>query len=309
MQQIFLNEAGLLRSGWRFAVFVFVFVFTGTIFRALAQELLSGMQIVVGTNRSLLLNAGLSLFPALLASWLCVRYLEKLPFRSIGMFFTRGWLKHLVFGIALGVITLGVAVSIAYVFGGMRFTLNHVGWPAILRSLLVSGTIFAVAAAFEEILFRGYILQTFSREGLAWLAILMTSAFFGAVHLGNPNAGLISTVNTVIAGVWFGLAYLKTRDLWFVWGLHFMWNWTQGSIFGIEVSGITTVTSDPLFIEIDHGPVWLTGETYGIEGGIACTAALTASIVFIFFYPGLKPDAEMLRLTSANPRQEPVLTI
>jgi membrane protease YdiL (CAAX protease family) len=44
--------------------------------------------------------------------------------------------------------------------------------------------------------------------------------FFGVIHLQNPNADVISTTNTILAGVWFGLAYLKTRDLWFVWGLH-----------------------------------------------------------------------------------------
>ena len=145
--------------------------------------------------------------------------------------------------------------------------------------------IVAAAAAFEEALFRGYILQTFARSNLAWLAILLTSVFFGLVHADNPNAGVISTLNTVLAGIWFSVAYLRTRDLWFVWGLHLMWNWMQGSFFGIEVSGLTDITKNPLLREIDTGPTWLTGTTYGIEGGIVCTVALIVSTIAIHYVP------------------------
>jgi len=164
--------------------------------------------------------------------------------------------------------------------------------------------VFSVAAAFEEVLFRGYLLQTFARSGLAWFAIAATAVIFGAVHSGNPNADLISTANTVLAGFWFGYAYLKTRDLWFVWGVHLMWNWMQGSIFGIEVSGLTAVTEHPILREIDHGPNWLTGGEYGVEAGVACTAAIIMSIILIRFIPWLKPDVEMSRLTG-QPHAEP----
>ena len=80
--------------------------------------------------------------------------------------------------------------------------MNDVGFQKIAVSGAVSFAIFAVAAAFEEALFRGYLLQTFARSNLAWLAILLTSVFFGAMHLGNPNATFISTANTILAGIW-----------------------------------------------------------------------------------------------------------
>jgi membrane protease YdiL (CAAX protease family) len=226
---------------------------------------------------------------------------ERLPFRALGVAFTDGWIKHFGIGLTLGAATLAFAVLIASIFGGVRFALNDSdGAAAIAASIGLSFLIFAVASAFEEALFRGYILQTFARSGLAWLAILLTSVFFGAVHLGNPNANLISTLNTILAGVWFGVAYLKTRDLWFVWGLHLMWNWTQGSIFGIEVSGLTEITTSPLLREIDSGPTWLTGETYGVEGGIVCTIAIALSIAAIHFLPGLTPDNELVEMTTEH---------
>jgi len=164
-------------------------------------------------------------------------------------------------------------------------------------ALVIALVVFAIGAAWEEVLFRGYILQTFARSGLAWFGILLTSVFFGVIHLQNPNADVVSTTNTILAGVWFGLAYLKTRDLWFVWGLHLMWNWMQGAFFGIEVSGLTNLVSIPLLKEIDSGPVWLTGETYGVEGGIVTTIAIVVSIVVIYFLPFGKPSEEFREST------------
>jgi len=140
-------------------------------------------------------------------------------------------------------------------------------------------------------------LQTFARANLAWLAIAGTALLFAIVHLGNPGANWVSTTNTALAGVWFGLAYLKTRDLWFPFGIHLMWNWAQGSVFGIEVSGLKGIASATLLKEIDRGPAWLTGENYGIEASIACTAAIIIAIALIHFLP-VKADEEMVALTS-----------
>lgn len=300
LKSIFLDGRNILRSGWRFSVFFAAFVFLAMAFGGAAKILLASANIPAGQRSMLFLmiNA-IPLILALLVGWLCGKLFEGLPFRALGAWFTKFWLEHFAFGMIIGSASIGLAVLIAVAMGGLRFIPNpdH-GSTEILASLSVSLVVFGVAAAFEEALFRGYILQTFNRSGLAWLAIILTSSFFGIVHLGNPSAGAISTINTVLAGIWFGVAYLKTRDLWFVWSLHLIWNWMQGAVFGIEVSGLTDITIAPLLKEIDKGPTWLTGESYGIEGGIACTIAIIVSTAIIYFLPILKPSAEMLALTS-----------
>lgn len=301
MKYLILDLDGRLRSGWRAAIFVFAFVLAAAVFGTLAQIGLMTLRIdpAQKTGAVLIINSLLGLIPAILVGWFCGKLVEKLPFRALGADFTKRWLTHLIYGLIIGAFTISFAVGIAYAFGGLRFALNQeTELKTILSSLTLSFLVFGLAAAFEEVLFRGYVLQTFARSGLAWLAILITSAFFGAVHLGNPNANLISTANTVLAGVWFSIAYLKTRDLWFVWGLHLMWNWMQGSFFGIEVSGINEIATTSLFREIDSGPSWLTGQTYGIEGGVVCTISIVISIIAIYFMPNLKPDAELLTMTS-----------
>ncbi len=292
---IIFDDSSCLRSGWRFAVFIAGFAFVTILVGQIAAVLLPTVWNPNSTDAALLvLNGLVLLIPSLLVGWLCGKYLEGLPFRALGAWFTTGWWKHLLSGIVVGAATLAFAVLIAFAFGALRFETNSVDGSVLYPALGSSFLIFAAGAAWEEALFRGYILQTFNRSGLAWFGILLTAMFFGAIHAQNPNASLISTLNTMLAGVWFGVAYLKTRDLWFVWGVHLMWNWMQGSFFGIEVSGMTELVSTPLLREIDGGPVWLTGESYGIEGGIVTTIAIVVSTIVIYYLPYLKPSEEIV---------------
>ncbi|CAN5357755.1 hypothetical protein BH10ACI1_BH10ACI1_01660 [soil metagenome] len=301
VQDFFINRAERLRSGWRFVIFLLAFFFFGAIFGGAAVLVLSALKVEGGADSVafILVSDGISLILAILLDWLCGKFFEDLPFRALGASFDGKWLKDFAFGLLIGAVSIGFAVLIAAAAGGLSFSFNQTqGTPAILLTLGVSFGVFAVAAAFEEAFFRGYILQTFSRADLAWLAIVLTSVFFAAVHLQNSGANYFSTINTALAGIWFGVAYLKTRNLWFPFGIHLAWNWMQGAVFGIEVSGITSFTNAPLFRETDIGPAWLTGGDYGIEGGIACTLAIIFSTALIYFLPILKPTGEMLALTS-----------
>jgi uncharacterized protein len=288
---ILFDQTGRLRSGWRFALFLAAFVFAGSIANALLISALVAADVPISEGSPLFLAASstVSLILALVIGYYCGKYLEGLPFRALGASPLPGWGRNLGIGLLLGLLTIGIAVGIGMAAGGISFQLNTADpGSAIARSMAFSFAVFAVAAAFEEALFRGYILQTFARSGLAWFAIILTSAFFASVHLMNPGAGEISTLNTAIAGIWFGVAYLKTRDLWFVTGLHFMWNWAQGSLLGIEVSGLSKISEAPLLREIEHGPEWLTGGDYGIEAGIITTIALIISTAAIPYLPYLK---------------------
>jgi hypothetical protein len=132
----------------------------------------------------------------------------------------------------------------------------------------------------------------------------LTSLLFAVTHTSNPSANYLSFINTALAGLWFGAAYLKTRTLWFAFGLHLAWNWVQGAILGISVSGINEITVAPLLQPTNAGSIVLTGGDYGIEGGIACTIALIVSTALIWFLPILKPTKEMLELTSKEKSTE-----
>jgi CAAX protease family protein len=247
---------------------------------------------------------------ALAAGYICARWLEGLPWRSLGLTLHQGWMRDLLVGSAIGFVGLALAVGIAAAAGGLRFTFGNAVLP-MARSLVGSVFLFLVAALAEEALFRGYPLQTFSRAHLAWLGLLLTLAFFGYVHLSNPNASPgLPLVNTCLAGLWLGIGYLRTRSLWFPLGLHWSWNWALGSFFGLPVSGLNLV-SNPLLKGNDLGPAWVTGGSYGIEGGVACTVALIVFTLFTWRTRLVAATPELKKLTSEeNPVvPSPVVTI
>ncbi len=302
INEIFFNNKGRLRSGWRVLFFIITLMFIASILSELSLYVLRFLPEWLDISGGLIariFESSLGLFLAIFLGWLCGRLFEDLPFRALGAWFTKFWFKDFVLGCLIGIASITLAVSFAIAFGGLRFQFNQsAGISAIQVTLLFSFIVFFIGAAFEEALVRGYIFQTFVRADLAWVAILITSSIFAFGHITNPNAEVFSTINTALAGIWLGIAYLKTRTLWFAFGIHLGWNWFQGSILGIEVSGLTDLSNAPLLTEIDRGPNWISGGDYGIEGGIACTIALIASTIIIWYLPFLKPTEEMLELTS-----------
>ncbi len=297
----FFNEHGRVRSGWRFLIFQLLFVIFGFPYGIAIELFLKNLSIVYykGSVLSFVVPNFILLSLALFFGWLCGKFLEALPFRALGAWFTKNWLRDFGFGLAIGAASIGFAVLLAILLGGMRLQMNETSsGSAIFSTLGVSLAVFVVAAAAEEAYFRGYILQTFTRAHLAWVAIAMTSLFFASAHLNNQSADWLSTANTILAGIWFAIAYLKTRNLWFPFGIHLMWNWLQGAFFGIPVSGVTTLTTAPLLQQTDKGVQLITGGDYGIEGGIACTITIITSAILIWFAPFIKPTQEMLLLTN-----------
>lgn len=295
MEKLLWDSNGVLRSGWRASIFFFFFVLSATMLGILSTSVLvaSGISSSSAPRIFFLVNGLTSLIPAIAIGWICGKYLEKLPFETLGISLKGPWIWNLTVGSIVGMATISLAVFVAAIVGGLKFEVSQSNASDLAIGIAGSLVVLAIGAAFEEVLFRGYLLQTFMRSGLAWLAIAMTSVFFGLVHAGNPNATAFSVLNTTLAGIWFSVAYLRTRELWFVTGLHLMWNWTQGSIFGIEISGLRSITPISVLTEIDAGPKWLTGEDYGVEGGIACTIAIVLSTAALWLLPKSEENTMM----------------
>jgi len=310
LKQVFINSAGRLRSGWRLLIFVLIFLILSLPLGVAANR---GSQLVVRLVPSrgvahyvenLIIRLVL-LVASLGAGYICTRWLEGLPWRALGLSPHPRWLRDFLIGSLLGIASLALATFIATAGGGLSFTIS--GREALVQvgqTLIFSAALFIVAALAEEALFRGYPLQTLSRANLAWLAVLLTSVPFAAVHLRNPNvAAGFTFVNTALAGVWLAVAYLRTRSLWFPLGVHWAWNWALGSLFGLPVSGITDLAPHPLLQGTDLGPAWLTGGSYGIEGGLACTITLIVATIFVWRTRLVSATPDLKLLTSReNPQ-------
>jgi uncharacterized protein len=284
----FIDRNGHLRSGWRLAIFCVTFYVCLEVTQLFLLFALSTLlhRSVTEVNSSLwsvVSGHGAILFSSFFVGWACGALLEDLPLSGLGCSPHRGWLKNLLIGSLLGAASLILAALLTTISRGIRFSFDPAGPRVIGQTLAVSLLIFLLAGAAEEMLFRGYPLQTLTRAKLAWLGVLLTSVPFAVGHLWNPNVVRGFTfINTALAGVWLAVAYLRTRSLWLPFGLHWAWNWTQASLLGLPVSGIARIAPAPLLKAVNLGPDWFTGGAYGIEGGAACTIALLVSTLVIW---------------------------
>ena len=133
----------------------------------------------------------------------------------------------------------------------------------LLGPLVVLGLLPGIT---EEIIARGILFRVVE-EGLGtWVALVISALLFGFGHMANPNATVWSSVAIAIeAGLLLGMAYAWTRSLWFCMGLHAAWNFTQGPLLGIPVSGFEV---KGLLVSTTQGPALLSGGEFGAEASI-----------------------------------------
>src|SRR5262245_1292646 len=252
-------------------------------------------------------------------SWFCLRFLERMKISSLGFALRGAWLGDVLKGCATAAMMIAFVVALQVAGGGSRLSFNPmlraeqgaINWAgARTGAAAMAGALalLVLAAAFEELMFRGYAFQTILRGAPAVVPILLFSFYFGWAHWNNPSRTLFSTANTALAGVWLSIAYLRTRNLWFPTALHFMWNWTMGVFFGIPISGLQV--KHALVVPSNGGPVWLTGGNYGSEGGVAATIVLIIAILVIWRARWLRVSPEMnAALSERAPDREPPIAL
>ncbi len=269
----FLGRDGLLRPIWRVLLFVVFFGVAVTLVRVVVLGLR-------GLPADALNHAGYALTNAalLVASWFMLRVFDKRSFRALGLWFYPEWLKEFGLGAAVGAGLIVVVVGAMAAAGAVTYS----GWNAKFAAggLLGLGVLLVSAALFEEIAFRGYGFQRLVDSVGPSVAIAIFAGLFGLAHTNNPAVTVLSSVNTVLAGVLLAVAYLKTRALWLPFGLHWGWNFFLGPISSVPVSGYDFGVR--LFEVKVSGPQWLSGGEYGAEGSVILTVVCAAVTVWLW---------------------------
>ena len=207
---------------------------------------------------------------ACVLGWVAYRAYVKLVERRRGIEFgAQGALRELGSGLVIGTALFSATVGVLAALG----LYSVQGWrdPAVLVAPLAMSV---GAAVIEELLFRGVIFRIIEASLGTWIALVISAALFGLVHLGNPNATwLAAAAISLEAGIMLAAAYVLTRRLWLPIGIHAAWNFTQGGIFSVAVSGGKT---DGLLVATLGGPSWLSGGEFGAEASVVAMLLCTA---------------------------------
>jgi hypothetical protein len=231
---------------------------------------------------SAVLIAGFIVFARLLDRW------EGDPWAFIGLPRNRSAISQALIGMAVGGVLITVAVAAIGAMGQLTFASNWSG-SALSHEVLVIVLLIG-GALLEELMFRGYPFQRLVEAVGVWGAILVLSAIFAAIHLGNPNAGGVLSwgfFNTILVGALFAYAFLRTRTLWLPFGMHFGWNFFLGVVYGLPVSGIHDFSI--VVRSTARGSKLLTGGSYGIESSL--TGALVILLGFLLVAWAPKPES------------------
>lgn len=240
------------------------------------------------------------------------RFLDRRRFADFGLHIDRAWWIDFAFGLALGAILIALIFLVELAAGWVTVTDTLVTKDPNVRFLsAIWLPLFSFLAVgfYEELFSRGYQLQNLA-EGLVGdrlspqaaivIATLLSSAVFGALHAGNPNATLFSTWNITLAGIFLATGYLLTGELAIPIAVHITWNFFQGNVFGFPVSG--TAVRAATFISIEQGgpDVW-TGGAFGPEAGLLGLGAMILGILLTVLWVDWRYGEADLALGLAAP--------
>ncbi len=278
-------------------VFFIIYVIEGVISSVIAvpammDELVrqgyleSGQKLTM--EKSIELSAELSTLPKImiptlictvtgtLISIFYCRFIEMRSLSSMGIRKNHA-LAHYFTGFAAGAVMMTAIILLTVITGVNDIKLSaNINVGLILLYFL--GFLFQGMS--EEFIFRGYLMNTIGGHHSTWSAVGISAAAFGLAHAFNPGFGAMPMINLVLYGVFASLYMICFDDIWGVCALHSVWNFTQGNIYGISVSG--TGDSESVFRISSHSlPDFLTGGEFGIEGSIFTTIVLGAGIAAV----------------------------
>lgn len=188
----------------------------------------------------------------------------------------RAAVPELLAGTLLGVALLSASLGLMALLGVFSVTgINPDAalWPILAESVM--------AGVVEELIVRGLVFRILEQWLGSWVALALSAALFGALHLANPHASLFSALAIALeAGVMLAAAFVLTRRLWLPIGIHLGWNFAQGGLFGVATSGkaYTGWLQSRL-----QGPELLSGGAFGAEGSVVALAVcLSAGLVLLW---------------------------
>ncbi len=219
-----------------------------------------------------LVGAALIITLVLIGYKLVIRHLGEQPRDDLA---ARHALRDLGLGLGGGFLLFSLVVGVA----ALADVYNVVGEGGTATLLLTLVTVAIIPGFIEEVIFRGILFRFLEAFGGSWFALALTSALFGLGHFWNENATAFSSFAIAVeAGVLLGGAYMLTRSLWAPIGLHAAWNFTQGFIYDVPVSGF----DQQGMVEAKlSGPELLSGGAFGLEASVIALVLATAAGVWL----------------------------
>ena len=214
-----------------------------------------------------------------------VRSYERRDFESLLGSTVRPLSKALR-GFFVGVALAAGTVAVLAGAGAVSFEASlesPTGLTALGGVLAGAVLLWAFPAAVEELIARGWLLQSLSaRHGVVG-AVAISSLAFALWHwILDPSMGPLPPMNLVLAGSFWCLYALREGSLVGVCAAHAAYNWAETNLFGFDFYG-NEPTGGSLINLKETGPTVLTGGGVGLNttGGLAFSFVQLLAIVVL----------------------------
>lgn len=277
--RIFLtDDRSRLRAGWRLLIAVLL---TGLFFN-IVDWIRSALSMYGPTSH--IVGEGIDFIVVTSAIYVARRFVDKRTFSSLGLHINKPAGFDILMGIAITFVLMLVIYGIEYSMGWLKF--ESFAWQTQASSTVITRTlkyfvVYVLVGWNEELIYRGYILQSLaSGINLPW-AILISSVYFGLEHLSNPSSSWMAAAGIFFIALFLIYAYVRTRQLWLPIGMHIGWNFFESAVFGFPVSGYDR----PGLLQISvPGPELWTGGEFGPEAGLIILPICVLATVLINIY-------------------------
>ncbi|WP_073506762.1 CPBP family intramembrane glutamic endopeptidase [Streptococcus pneumoniae] len=217
------------------------------------------------------------------------RKIEKRPIRTLG-FYRENFLSNLLKGFSLGLALFLLTLLGLVALGQYRLDSIHLDTYSLAFTLFTI-PFWILQGTAEELVTRAWLIPQLAKRTNLKVAIIISSSLFTLLHLGNPGITFLSAIDLFLFGVAMSLYLLKTDTIWGIGGIHGAWNFAQGNLFGVLVSGQSSGTSIMKFTPQGNQD-WLSGGSFGIEGSIVSSIILFLLILYLAYQ--LKKENERM---------------
>ncbi len=217
-----------------------------------------------------------ALFLLPLLIWAYSTFCRKVEGREAWEFSSRGAFWEFLAGASISASWIGGLVGVLALAGCYRVVETQ-GTLTLFNSFFL----FGLGSFAQELLFSLVLFRLLEDWLGSWRALLVSALVFAAAHAFNPGTSALSILDLFVGGASYLAAFIYSRRMWLVWGLHFSWNFFQAGVFGMPNSGIAF---KGLVKPAISGPAWLTGGAFGIEASVltltfsVCLAALLLTL-------------------------------
>lgn len=214
------------------------------------------------------------------------RVFEKRKLSTLG-FVKKGMVKQYIGGLAAGAAAFSAVYFICVITGSVKCE----GISQNIMPLYIIGYFlgYLLQGMAEEVLCRGYLMVSLSRRYHVTLAVAASSLFFAFLHSGNSGLTPLAYINLFLFGVLASLLLLDFGNIWIAGAFHSIWNFAQGNIYGVQVSGMD-VSNSVLSTSYTYGMEIINGGSFGMEGGLAVSFIFIAGIALLSYHLYKKGD-------------------